>query len=144
MELGELHVFEGQAGAQGHRVAVACASMGSRTGEIDPAVTAGCQNGSVSAEAVECAVLDVPCQHTAAGAPVIHQKIKGDIFDEELGVVIQALLVQRVQNRMPGSIGRGAGPLGHLLAVFDGLPAEWSLIDTSFAGARKRPAEMLK
>jgi hypothetical protein len=58
--------------------------------------------------------------------------------------VLQALLIERVQDGLTGPIGSRAGALGHLLAVLDGLTAERSLIDPAVGRAREGNAVMLQ
>jgi hypothetical protein len=43
---------------------------------------------------------------------LVHDEVDGEILDEELSVVAQRLLIQRVQDRMAGAVGGGAGALG--------------------------------
>jgi hypothetical protein len=42
---------------------------------------------------------------------------------------LHVLLVQRVQHRVAGAVGRGAGALHRLLAVVGGVAAERALVD---------------
>ena len=72
------------------------------------------------------------------------KQIERKIFDEELGVVLQALLVERVQDGVAGSVGRCTGALRHLLAIVDGLAAKGTLIDPAVVGARERNAVMFQ
>ena len=84
----------------------------------------------MGAEAMQRAVLEVPGHDAAAGAVLVHDEVEGEIFDEELGVVLQALLVERVDDRVAGAVGGGAGPLRHAaFAVLDGVAAERTLVD---------------
>ena len=59
-------------------------------------------------------------------------------------VVLQRLLVQRVQDRVAGAVGRGAGALRGALAVFGGHAAERTLVDPAVLGARERHALVLE
>ncbi len=96
-------------------------------------------------EAVQAAVFEVPGHDAAAGALLVHDQVEHEIFDEELGVVLQALLVERVDQRMPGAVGRGAGAPGRIaVAVIGHVAAERALIDPPVLGARKRHAEMFE
>ncbi len=144
MKLRELHVLQRQAGPQRHRVAIAGAGMRGRAGEINAAIATGRQHGSVRTEAMQRTVVEIPGQQAAAGAIVVHQKIKREIFDEELGAVLHALLVERVQDGMPSAIGRGAGALRHVLAITNGLAAERTLVDLALGGTREGHAEVFQ
>jgi len=51
--------------------------------------------------------------------------------------VFQALLVERVQDGVAGSVGRRTGALRHLLSVTYGLAAKGTLIDFTVLDARE-------
>jgi hypothetical protein len=59
----------------------------------------------------------------------IHDQVDGEVLDEELGVVLQALLIEGVQDGVAGAVGGGAGPLHRGLAVVPHVAAERPLID---------------
>ena len=42
------------------------------------------------------------------------KQIDGEILDEEARLVLEALLVERVQDRMAGAVGGGAGTKRHI------------------------------
>jgi hypothetical protein len=92
---------------------------------------------------VQGPIFHVPGEQAAAGA-VLHQQIERQIFDEELGVVLQALLIQRMQDGVTRPVCRGAGALCHRLPVLDGLTAERALIDPAVGRAREGNAVMLQ
>jgi hypothetical protein len=48
---------------------------------------------------------------TPRQAPSIHDEVEREIFDEEFGLVLQRLLVKRVQDGVAGAVGGGAGAL---------------------------------
>ena len=144
MKLRKLHVLERQAGAEHHGIAVAGARMRSGTGEVDATIPPSCKDGSVGAEAMQRPVVHIPCQQAAAGAVIVHQEIERQIFDEKHRVVLQALLVERVQDGVSGAVGRCTGALRHLLAVADGLAAERALIDFPLLGPGEGNTVMLE
>ena len=115
VELDKFHVLQRQAGAQHHRIAIACTGVGRRTGEESAAIAAGRQNNLLRAEAVQCAVIQFPGGHTAAGAFLIHDQVEREILDEELGLFLDALTVQCVQHGVAGRSAaaqvRCTGPL---------------------------------
>jgi len=78
------------------------------------------------------------------GAGVIHDQIQREVFDEKLGVVLERLLIKRVQDGVAGAVGGGAGALGGALAVIGGHAAKRTLIDLAFFGARERHAVMFQ
>src|SRR3546814_18075324 len=110
MELHEFHVLQWQASAQHHAAAVSSARMRGRRGEIAATIAAGCQNDIMCAETMDRTVLHAERDHTPAYA-IFHDEIEREIFDEELGVVFQALLIKRVQQGGAGAVGSGAGAL---------------------------------
>ena len=145
VELDEFHVLQRQAGAQHHRIAVAGAGVRRGAGLVDPAASARRNDGHVGAEAVDRSVLETPGEQAAAGAVLVHQQVDGEILDEEARLVLEALLVERVQDRVAGAIRGGAGPIGHVaLGIFGRVPAEAALIDRAGLGAAERHAEMLE
>ena len=100
--------------------------------------------GSSVAEAVDGAIVQVPGHHAAAGPLFVHQQVEREVLDEELGVVAQRLLVQRVQDGVAGTIGGGAGTMRDALAELGGHAAERPLVDLAFGRAAERHAEMLE
>ncbi len=63
---------------------------------------------------------------------------------EELDVVLDAVLIQRLQNHVAGAIGRVAGPAHRGLAVVAGVPAEAALVDAALGGAVERHPHLLQ
>src|SRR5215467_13715633 len=111
--------------------------------KIGAAAAARRQYHDMGAKQMQAAVLKPPCDDAAARA-VIDDQIKHEIFDEELGIVLQALLVKRVKHSVPGPVSGGTGALGQALAPVHGVPAKRPLIDPAILGARERHAEMLE
>src|SRR5216684_1083346 len=95
-------------------------------------------------ETMQGPLLHVPGQQAAAGTVVIRQEIERKVFDEELGVVLQALLVKRVEDGVSGAVGCCTSALRHLLAVADGLAAEGTLIDLALLRSREGNAVMFE
>ena len=143
VELHEFHVLQRQAGAQHHATAVAGAGVRGRAGEERTAVAARGEDDLVRAEAVQGAVRHVERDHAAAGA-VLHDQVDREVLDEEARLVLERLLVQRVQHGVAGAVGRGAGALRDALAVVGGHAAEGTLVDLAVLGARERQAVVLE
>ncbi len=144
VELHEFHVLQRQPCAQHHAAAVAGAGVRAGRGVVAAAITAGRQHDALRFEPMDAAIVEAHGDHTAAHA-VFHDQVEREIFDEEIRVVFQALLIQRVQHGMAGAVGGGAGaldrwPLAHILHV----PAERALVDRAIVIARKRHACMLQ
>ncbi len=99
----------------------------------------------MSAKPVQCAILEVPGHHPAAGALLVSDQIESEILDEKLCIIAHALLIERVDDRVTRPVGGGAGAHRRVaLAVVLHLAAERALIDPPVLGARKRHAKMLE
>src|SRR4026209_1148018 len=66
-------------------------------GEKARAVAAGRQHHHLGVEAVHGAVIEIPGHHADAVALVVHDQVDGEILDKELRLVLQRLLIERVQ-----------------------------------------------
>ena len=95
------------------------------------------------AVAVQLAFGEVERDHAAALA-VLHDQVEREVLDEERRLVLERLLVQRVQHRMPGAVRRGAGALRGALAVVGRHAAERPLVDAPVLGARERHPVVLQ
>src|SRR5215471_15539690 len=145
VKLDKLHVLQRQPGAQHHRVAIAGAGMGRSAGEIGAAVTAGGEHDEMRAKPVQGPILEVPGHDPAAGTLLVHDQVERKILDEELRVVAYALLIERVNDRVSGAVGSGAGPPSWIsFAVFHHVAAKRPLIDQPIFGTRKGNPEMLE
>jgi len=143
MKLHELHVLQRQPGAQHHAAAIASAGVGRGAGKICAAVAAGGQYGHLRAKAMQLAGGQIDRHHAPALA-LLHEQIDREVFNIELGLVADRLLIQRVQQRMSGAIGGGAGSLGDTLAVMSGHTAKGALINAAIIRARERHAVVLE
>ena len=95
-------------------------------------------------EPVNGAVIQVPGDDALARAAGIHDQVDGEVFDEEFGVLFQALLVKGVQHGMAGPVRRGAGALHRRFAVVAHVAAEGALVDLAVRCARERYAVVLQ
>ena len=144
MELDELHVLQRQAGAEHHGIAVAGAGVRAGRRVIAAPVAARGEHDGLRAVAVDRAVIHVERDDAAAHA-VFHDQVEREIFDEEVGVILQALLVERVEHGVAGAVGGGAGALrGGAFAHVLGHAAERALVDLALVGAAERQAGMLE
>ena len=92
---------------------------------------------------MDAAILEAPGEHAAAGLAV-HQQVEHEILDEELGLALQALLIERVQYGMAGAVRGGGRAMRGLLAVVERMATEGPLIDLARLGAREGHAHMLE
>src|SRR5690348_18418553 len=98
MKLNELHVLQRQAGAQHHRASVTGAGVRRGAGLVDAAAATRCYDGHVGAEAMDRPVFKTPGEQTPADTVVVHQQVDCKILNKEAGLVLQALLVERVRS----------------------------------------------
>ncbi len=148
MELDEFQILQRQAGAQHHAATVAGAAMGRGGREIGAAIATGRQHDGMAAEAVDAAIFHADGDDAAAFLAVraiFHDQVDGEIFDVEVGVILQALLIESVQHGVAGAVGGGASALhrragAHILHV----AAERTLIDGAVLVAAERHAGMFQ
>ena len=81
-------------------------------GEVGAAVAAGRQHHQLGVEPVDRAVVQVPGHDAAADAVLVHDQVEREVLDEKLGLVLQRLLIERVQHGVAGTVGGGAGAIG--------------------------------
>src|SRR3546814_3971375 len=71
-------------------------------------------SSDLAAEAVDAAVFEAHGDDAAADLAVraiFHDQVEREIFDEEVGVIFQRLLIERVKHRVAGAVGRRGGAL---------------------------------
>ena len=114
VELYKLHILQRQAGAEDHAATIASAGVRRRRGEIAAAITTGCQHYGLRAETMDRAIIEAHCGHADAfpiSALARHNQVKREIFDEEVRIILQALLIQRVKHGVAGTVSRSASTL---------------------------------
>src|SRR5208282_6263883 len=90
-------------------------------------------------------VFEAPGEQTVAGAILVHQQVESEILDEETRLVLEALLVERVQDGVAGAIRGCAGSIGHVaFRIFGRVAPEPALVDLASLRAAERYAQMLK
>ena len=145
VELDELGVLVGQAGAHGHGIAVAGAGVGGRAGEVGPAVPAGGEDGVLGVDAVEGAVLHVEGGDAGALSIVGHDEVEGEVLDEVGGVKGQRAAIEGVEHGVAGAVGGAGAAVGlTALAVVEGLAAKGALVDLAVLGPAEGEAELLQ
>ena len=77
-------------------------------------------------------------------ALVVADQVDGEVLDIELRIVLQALAIQRVQDRVAGAVRGRAGTRRLVAAEVLALAAEGALVDAAVVEARERHAEMLQ
>src|SRR5260370_10493458 len=145
VELDEFHILQWQPGAQHHGVAVTGAGVSRGAGFVDPAAAASGDDGHIGAEPMNRPVLEAPGEQAAARTVLVHQEVDGEILDKEARLVLEALLVERVQDCVAGAIRGGAGPISHVaLGILRRVPAKAALVDLAVLGTAEGRAEMLE
>ena len=144
MELDKFHILQWQASAQDHAAAIAGAGMRRSCGEIGAAIATSCQHDSVALKPVYAAIFHAHGDHAAAFA-IFHDEVEGEIFNEEIRVIFQALLIQSMQHRVTGTVGCRCGTLyrrafAHILH----MAAKGPLVDSAVGVARKWHAGMFQ
>ena len=99
--------------------------------------------------ALACRIMTSPVSISSAttpstGAVGIAHQVEGHPLDEELRVGADVALVERVQHRVTGAVGRRARALHRLLAEVRRVPAERALVDRAVGVAVERHAEVLE
>ena len=82
--------------------------------------------------------------HHAAAAPVLYDQVEHVELVEEGGTFLNVLLVQGLQNHMPGAVLGVTAALDCRFTELAGVAAELALGDLTFRGARKRQAHVLQ
>ena len=144
VELPELHVFERQAGARRHAKAVAGVDEGVGRGSEDAPCSAGGQHDHLGLQDVDLPGLHLERRDADDGAFAVADQVERHPLDEEIGACLDVLLVERVQHRVAGAVGRRAGALHGLLAVVGGVATERALVDRAVGIAVERHAEVLE
>ena len=83
--------------------------------------------------------------HQAIDFPIRSlEQIERDIFNKEIGLVAQTLLVERVQHGMAGTVSGSTGAVSYSFMIFKVLPAKRPLVDLAIIGSREWQARVLK
>lgn len=155
VELEELHVLQGQAAAVGQGHAVTGEGVGVGGGLEDLAGAAGREDDRLGLEDVDLAggevvgddsggvdlgaVLDV-----LGGEVVVGEEVEDVELVEELDVLLDAVLVERLQDHVAGAVRGVAGAAHGGLAVVAGVAAEPALVDATLGRAVERQAHALE
>ena len=129
MELEELHVLQRDAAPERDREAVARERVGVRGDPEHPAVAAGREQDRLRAEHVELTGRELVGDDAGGAAVVGAQQVQAVELVEEPDVALHALLVEGLQDHVPGAVRRVAGALDRPLAVVRGVSSEAPLVD---------------
>ncbi len=147
VELVELHVLERQALAPHDADAVAGEGVGVGGGLEDLAVAAGGEDHGLGLEDVDLAGRQL-VRDDAGGALLAvdlgQQQVEHVELVVELDALLDAVLVERLQDHVAGAVGGVAGAADRGLAVVAGVAAEAALVDAPLGGAVERQAHLLQ
>ena len=149
VELVELHVLHRDAVAVRQRDAVAGQRVGVRGDPEHPPEPAGGEHHGLGPERVQLPVGD-PIRHDTgrpaarAQLPAVRDEVHDVVLVVELDAVLDGLLVQGLQDHVPGPVGREARPADGPLAEVPGMAAEPALVDLALGRAVERQAHVLE
>ncbi len=156
VELEELHVFQWQTGAEGNGHAVAGQGVCVGGGLEDLAGTARSEDHGLSLEDVQFAggqvvgddasnaLLLVSGSVFAEGFFFNHQQIQHVVLVVELNVVLDAVLVQGLQDHVAGAVCCVAGATYGGFAVVAGVATETTLVNLALWGAVERQTHLFQ
>lgn len=93
---------------------------------------------------MQSSIFEVESDNTDTFA-VLHQQVKSEVFDEEVGVVSKRLSVESVENGVTSSVGGSGTSVG--LTTFtevEGLTTESTLVDLALFSSRERDTVVFK
>lgn len=144
MELDEFEILEWKSSTNDHGIPITSACVGASAAEVGSTISTSCQNRLVRAETMKSTILHVHGNNTNA-LSILHNQIKGEIFDEEVGVVPEGLAVKRMENSMACSISGRGTPVGlATFAVFQRLTTKCTLVYLSFLGSGEGHAKVFQ
>ena len=147
VELVKLHVLQRKSLAEHDAQAVAGEGVRVGGGLVHPARPAGGEHDRLGVEDVDVAggqlVGDDAGRDRPAGR-LGQRDVERVELVEELDVVLDAVLVQRLQDHVAGAVGGVTGPAHRRLAVVAGVPAEPALVDAALGGAVERHPHLLE
>ena len=144
MELVELHVHQRHAAPVGDRDAVAGAGHRVRGDLEDAAEAAGGQEHALGVEGVDLAGLQLQRDDAAAAAVVGEEDVEHVELVEEVDVVLDALLVERLDDHVAGAVGGVAGAPDRAFAEVASVAAEPALVDPAVGRAVERKPHVLE
>ena len=147
VELEELHVLQRNAAVVGHGHAVTGQGVGVRGGLEDLADTTGGEDDRLGLEDVDLAggqFVGHDAGRTLDPVDLGHDEVEDVELVVELHAVLDALLVQGLEDHVTGAVSGVAGAAHGGLAVVAGVPAEATLVDLALGGAVERQPHLLE
>ncbi len=144
MELPHFHVFERDAGTCSHAQPVTRVDERVGARGKDSPCAAGREEGRLGLQDHHVAGFHFQRGHPQHVAVGVADQIERHPLDQESGARPDIALIERMQHRVPGAIGRRASALHRAFAEIHRVPAEWPLPDRAVRVAVERHAEMLE
>src|SRR6266851_6394388 len=143
MELVHFHVFEGDAPAVRNSHAVAHTGKGVAGDAPGAAIAAGGEKNCFGMKSMHLAAANF-YSDDATGSPLVEQQVQDEIFVEEAHLVLDGVLVHRLQHHVPGTVGGVAGTTDSGFTVVACMSSEAALVDAPIGGAVEGQAAMLQ
>src|SRR5690554_321759 len=135
VELPHFHILHRVARAQRHAHTVTGIDQGVGSGGVDTARTPGRQHRRLGLDVGNFSGLDVDGNNANHFILAVFNQINSVPLVQEGGSTLQVSLIQSVQQRVAGTVGRraGTGCLGRVIRAL-GLPAKRALVNTALLG----------
>ena len=143
MKLEKFHILQRHAAAQRNRRAIARQRMGIARNRPAAPPAAGGEETGFAMKNVKLARAQLN-RDDAGECPVNDDHVDDLKLVKELDFVLDALLIQRLQNHVPGAVGGMTGAPDQFLAEVARVPAEAPLADALFGSAVEGQAHVLQ
>ena len=118
--------------------------MRARTREVRTSVSTSREHSLVCAETMKSAVFHVE-RHDTDALAFVHNQVEREELDKEVGVMLERLTIEVVQDSMACTVGGGSAAVGlPALSEFEGLTAKSALVDFTFFCTREGNTESLE
>jgi hypothetical protein len=144
MELIELHIHQRHAAAKGDRESVPGAGHRIRRHTEDAAEPAGGPEHALGMDRMNLTGAQLQSNDAARAAVVADQEIEHVELVEKIHFMLDPLLIERLQDHVPGAVGGVASALDRALAEVPGVPSEPALIHEAVRRAVERQAHVLE
>ena len=136
VKLHKFHILQWQPLTGDHTAAITCTGVGRCGAEIRATVTTSGQNSRLGVEHMHRAVVQLPCNNTLTLTIFRHDQISGEILDVEFSLLLQALAIKRMQNRVTSPVSSSTSPLHRrAFTKFGCVAPKRALINLAFFGA---------
>jgi hypothetical protein len=138
VELIELHVHQRHTAPEWDREAISGTGHGVRRDAEDAAKSARGPEHALGMDGMNLTRAQLQCDHAAGAAVVTDQQIEDVELVEKIDLVLDPLLIKRLQDHVPGTVGRVTGALDRALTEVPGVAPETALIHAAIRRAVER------